>query len=379
MKSFRFTSILLIILAAVGIAYAVCPAYIRRAVMHQRPGVSDYKLFDNRIVAAGNYQPWTQREGFDKREIPGAYTKTFRKFKTLAFLVIKNEEVIFEKYWDGYSSDTRSNSFSMAASVLGLLVGIAMDEGWIKGIDQPVGDFLPDFKTGPKKNITVRHLMEMSSGLSWDEASSGLFATGTKAYYGNNLTELALNQEVIKEPGKLFEYKGGNTVLLALVLEKATGRKVGTYASEKLWKPLGAKNDAWWSLDNPDGIEKAFCCYNSDARDFARLGQLILFRGNWYGQQLVSGAFLNQALLPAAHLRDENGKPVDYFGWHWWLARYRGYDIYYMRGTNGQYVIAIPEMKTVIVRLGRFQSSELIKGIPSDFFAWVDAGLELAK
>ncbi len=379
MKKFRFTSILLIILVVLAAAWALCPQYLRKALIYQQVDIDDYKIFDNRIVTAGNPQPWEEMAGFDKREVPELYRQSFEEFKTVAFLVVKNEKIVFEKYWDGYSADSRSNSFSMAKSIVGLLIGIALDEGYINSVDQPVGDFLPEFAEGEKAKVTIRHLLEMSSGLSWDEAYSSAFSMTTKGYYGRNLAELVLNQEVLREPGTYHDYKSGNTQLLALILEKATHQKMSTYASEKLWKPMGASHDAWWCIDKPDGIEKAYCCFNSNARDFARFGQLILFNGNWYGKQLVSKDFLTKALTPVSHLTDENGKPVDYYGWQWWMMTYKGRQVYYMRGLNGQYVIILPATQTVIVRLGHKRSDDRINGTPVDFFSWLDAGIELSE
>lgn len=379
MKHFRFTRILMVILIILGIAYAGCPQYLRKALVYQQAGIEDYKIFDNRIVASGDYQPWSELPGFASRELPQQYVKPFEDLKTVAFLVVKDDKVVFEKYWDGYSEESKSNSFSMAKSIISLLIGIAMDEGYIKSVDQPVADFLPEFKAGDKAKVTIRHLLEMSSGLSWDEAYSSAFSMTTKGYYGKDLTSLVIDQEVVQEPGKYHSYKSGNTQLLAMVLERATRQKVSTYASEKLWKPLGAHHDAWWSLDRSNGIEKAYCCFNTNARDFARFGQLLLFNGNWYGKQIVSESYLKQALTPVSHLTDEEGKNVDYYGWQFWLTSHKGHNVWYMRGINGQYVIAIPDTRTVIVRLGHKRSSERINGIPADFFTWIDAGMELAE
>lgn len=378
MNKFRFTRILLIIIAVLAVAYAVCPQYLRKALIYQQPDIDDYTIFDNRVVASGNYEPWAEVPGFNQKNIPDTYKKQFEKFKTVAFLVVKDQKIQFEKYWEGYSSDSKSNSFSMAKSIISLLIGIALDEGSIKSVDQPIGDFLPEFKEGEKAKVTIRQLLEMSSGLSWDEAYSSAFSMTTKGYYGQDLPGLVLNQTVLREPGKFYDYKSGNTELLAIILERATGQKVSSYASEKLWKPMGAQHDALWSIDQPNGVEKAYCCFNTDVRDFARFGQLILNHGKWNDKQLVSESYLNQALTPASHLIDENGKNVDYYGWQWWLMKYRGYQVYYMRGINGQYVIVVPALNTVIVRLGHKRATERIAGTPADFFTWIDAGLELA-
>jgi CubicO group peptidase (beta-lactamase class C family) len=200
----------------------------------------------------------------------------------------------------------------------------------------------------------------------------------TKGYYGKDLPGLVLNQTVLHEPGRFYDYKSGNTQLLAIILERATHTKVSSYASEKLWKPMGAMHDALWSLDQQNGIEKAFCCFNTNARDFARFGQLILNHGKWNGKQLVSESWLNRSLTPSNHLVDADGKKVDYYGWQWWIMKYKGYQLFYMRGVNGQYVIVVPELNTLIVRLGHKRSTERINGTPADFFTWIDAGLELA-
>jgi len=378
MKNFRFTRILVIIVAVLAVAFALCPQYLRKALIYQQADIDDYTIFDNRVVAAGNYEPWTEMPGYNQKEVPATYEKEFKKYKTVAFLVIKDQKILFEKFWDGYSTDSRSNSFSMAKSIVSMLIGVAIDEGAIKSVDQSIGDYLPRFHDGDISKVTIRHLLEMSSGLSWDEAYSSAFSMTTKGYYGKDLPGLVLNQTLLREPGKFFDYKSGNTQLLAMILERATGQKVSTYASEKLWKPLGAQHDALWSIDQPNGVEKAYCCFNTDDRDFARFGLLMMNHGRWYDKQLVSESYMNQALTPASHLVDENGKNVDYYGWQFWLMKYGGYTVNYMRGINGQYIIAIPDLNILIVRLGHKRSTERIDGTPADFFTWIDAGMEIA-
>jgi CubicO group peptidase (beta-lactamase class C family) len=378
MNRFRFTRILLIAVAILAVAYAMSPLYLRYALLYQQPDLDDYTIFSNRVVMAGEYQPWSESPGFGSKTIPQTYEKQFDKLKTVAFLVIKEEKIVFEKYWKGYSAESRFNSFSMAPSIVSLLIGAAVDEGYIKSVDQPAGDFIPAFRTGDKAKITIRHLLEMSSGLSWDESYSSLTSMTTKGYYGDDINSLVLEQAVVREPGIYFDYKSGNTQLLAIILAYATGRNISTYASEKLWIPMGAQGDALWSMDKATVVEKAFCCFNANMRDFARIGELALNRGRWFDRQLVSESYMNQAFAPSGQLIDSQSKLVSYYGWQWWLMNYRGYSVYYMMGLNGQYVIAVPELKMVIVRFGKKSSTELIRGIPADFFTWFDAGMELA-
>lgn len=378
MKRYRFTRILLLIVAAIAVVFAVSPKYLQKAIFYQNADLDDYTIFDNRVVPAADYEPWRESAGFGRKDIPGPYVKEFEKLKTVAFLVIKDQNIVFEKFWEGYSADSKSNSFSMANSIISLLIGAAIDDGFIQGVDQPVGDFITEFKEGDKAKVTVRHLLEMSSGLSWDETNTGLFSMTSKGYYGDDLTGMVLTLAVTREPGRFFDYKSGDAEILALILERSTHQKVSSYASDKLWKPMGASHDALWSVDRSNGIEKAFCCFNTNVRDFARFGQLILNHGKWNNQQLVSEAYLNRALTPASHLLDRDNKSVDFYGWQWWTRKYRGYHVFYMCGLNGQYVIVIPQLQTVIVRLGHKSSSDKIDGIPADFFTWIDAGLELS-
>lgn len=379
MRNFRFTKIILITIVVIGLLYFACPPYLRMALIYQTVDIDDYKIFTNRTVIAGQALPWAESPDFNTREVPEQFQADFEKYKTVAFLVIQKNQIIFEQYWDDYSANSLSNSFSMAKSIVSLLTGIAMDEGYIRSVDDPIGMYLPEYKEGEKSKVTIRHLLEMSSGLSWDEAYASPFSMTTKGYYGQNLAELVLQQEALYPPGEIHEYKSGNTQLLALILESATGESVSAYTSQKLWKPMGAEQDALWSLDKEQGVEKAYCCFNSNARDFARFGKLILDNGAINGIQLVSAAYLEQALTPATHLKNSDGEMVDDYGWQWWMLDYQGHHVKYMRGVNGQYVFVIPDQELIIVRLGHERSKERLDDVPIDIFTYLGAGLEIIK
>jgi CubicO group peptidase (beta-lactamase class C family) len=264
---------------------------------------------------------------------------------------VKNDSIRYEQYWDRYQANSLSNSFSVAKSFIGTLVGIATDEGKIKSIDEPISNYLDWLATGKSAELTIRQVLTMSADLNWDEQYSSLFSITTKAYYGTDLSKIAHSLKVIGTPGKVFNYQSGCTVLLAMLVEKATGKTVSEYASEKLWKPLGAEFSARWSLDHYDGQEKSFCCFYSTARDFARLGQLFLDSGNWKGHQIVSKKWVVESTRPAP-LLDEDGKPNESYGYQWWLTQYGGHRIFYARGLSGQYIVVIPDQRIVMVRLG---------------------------
>jgi CubicO group peptidase (beta-lactamase class C family) len=240
----------------------------------------------------------------------------------------------------------------MAKSYVSALVGAAIREGKIKSVDQSVSDFLPWFKDGEKKNILIKHLLTMSSGLEWDEAYANPFSVTTEAYYGDNLPSLFEKQKVESQPGKEFSYKSGDTQLLGFIVEKATGKSLAEYAEEKLWQPMGAEHDAYWSLDKQNGHEKAYCCINSNARDFARLGYLYMHKGNWKGKQLIDSSYVDSSTT-CANLSFQGGK-CDFYGYQWWVVpEYKGTKVFYARGILGQAIVVVPEWNMIAVRLGK--------------------------
>ncbi|HEX8515141.1 MAG TPA: serine hydrolase [Bacteroidia bacterium] len=341
------------------------------------PSISEFDIFDNRVVKAGTEQKWPHSKEYNSKKIPAALEPKFTEMQTIAFVVVKNDSLIHEQYWDGFNADSRSNSFSMAKTFVGILVGAAIDEGKIKSVDQPVGDFLPEFKEGDNSRLTIKHLLTMSSGINFDEDYVSPFAYPAQAYYGSDLKKLTYGYKVSEESGKVFKYLSGNTELLAFILMKATGKSLSEYMSEKLWKPLGAKNDALWSLDSKDGMEKAYCCFNSNAPDFARLGQLFLDSGKWNGSQVINKEYVARSIVPA-ELNDPDGKKIDNYGYAWWIIpEYRGHYIYYARGILGQYIICIPDKKMVVVRLGSKREKPQGNAHPADMFYYVDAALDM--
>ncbi len=340
------------------------------------PSITEYKIFDNREIKAGNYQKWNAAKAYNSKQLTDAAQQEFSKLQTIAFVVVKNDSLIHEQYWDGFSQDSHSNSFSMAKSFVSILIGMAIDEGKIKSVDQPVSDFLPEYLEGQNSKITIKHLLTMSSGINFDEDYVSPFAYPAKAYYGNDLQKLTYSYKAKDEPGKEFIYLSGNTELLSFILAKATGKTISEYASEKLWKPLGAKNNAFWSLDHNNGKEKAYCCFNSNAPDFARIGELYLDSGKWNGQQLISPQYVINSTMPADLLSD--GHKNDEYGYAWWLMPdYKGHRIFYARGILGQYIICIPDQKMVIVRLGSKRKTKDMTPHPPDVYLYIDAALEM--
>lgn len=375
----RVLQVVLVVIIVLSLVYAFLPGYLQQAVVHLFPGIEDYRIFSNRIVPAGVAQPWTEDVLYNRQEIPEEYIDEFLSYEPVSFLVIHEGNILFEQYYDGFGPESISNSFSMAKSIVALLIGAVLDDGHIESLDQPVKDFLPGYEIARDGKVTIRHLLEMSSGLSWDEQYASPFSITTQAYYGSDLEGLLQPIGYEGTPGKKFDYTSGTTQLLGFILQEATGVTISEYASQKLWKPMGAEHDALWSLDREDGMEKTYCCFNATARDFARLGQLVLQGGSWNGEQLIPEDFVREAVSASGNLVDDDYNIVDYYGFQFWILSHEGYEIPHFRGILGQYIFVIPELDAVVVRLGHDRADERRDNIPIDAFLYIDIALDLLR
>lgn len=347
--------------------------YLLRAVRityfngHSTAFLDDYKYFDNRIIEKSNQpQPWNLAKNYNQVKPTDKLEQLHKEIGTVAFLIIKNDSIWNENYYDNYNKDTKSNSFSMAKSIVSASLGKAIMEGKIKNLDTKVADFFPEFKKGKSAQMTVGDLSSMSSGLEWDEAYYDPFSITTQAYFDENLTPVILNLKSIEEPGETYKYLSGNTQLLAMCIEKAVGKSLADYVSESFWKPMGAESDAFWQTDKKDGMVKAFCCIASNARDFARFGKLYLQHGKWNGQQILDSAFVAKSITPRF-------KDSPQYGYGWWLSTFNNKKVLYMRGHLGQYVIVVPEDNLIIVRLGNHdQPSTTGSPHSDDFYVYLE-------
>ncbi|MEI7594549.1 MAG: serine hydrolase [Bacteroidota bacterium] len=371
--------VLVALIALITISYFCMPYYVQRALIYQKPNIDDYKIFDNREIKNSNPIPWNKSVFYCKSKIDKSLREKIESFKTAAFVVVQNDSILYEEYWDGYNEQTISNSFSVAKSVVSLLIGIAVDEKKISSINDPIFKYLPDFPNLKNDSLTIRNVLKMSSGLDWNEEYAALFSPTTKAYYGKDLIELIKGVKVSEKPGVVFRYLSINTQILALVVEKATGKPVSKYAEEKIWSKIGAEHDALWSVDKKEGMEKAYCCFNSTAKDFARIGKLILNKGKWNNQQIVSEKYILESTTASSDLKDKDGKKVDFYGYQWWYLNYKGLKIPYARGILGQYIFVIPEKNAVVVRLGHERSSSYEGSFPSDILMYLETALTILK
>lgn len=328
--------------------------------------IGDAKFFDTRTVDAGVAKPWPVSENLNSVKLADKLRSSLEETKSVAFLMVEKGKVVYEEYWDDYSDSSRSNSFSAAKSITTMLTQCAIQDGFIESWDQKVHDFIPELSGDYANELTLRHLSTMTAGLDFNEHYTNPFDITAKLYYSPDVEKLLIDEvPVFRMPGT-YEYQSGATQLLGLSVMKAAGRTLAEYASEKLWKPLGATHSAEWHLDSKNGKELAFCCFNTNARDFARFGQMMLQKGNFNGVQILDSTFVNLATQPFA---------VPFYGHSFWLTEDYGTPVFYQRGILGQYIIVIPEKELVIVRLGH-QRLENVDNHPKDFRVIVEEVLK---
>jgi len=307
--------------------------------------IDDGKFFPSHTISKGNPKPWQTDINYNKNPLSPDLEKHLIETESVSFLVIQHGKLLQERYWDGYSKNTASNSFSIAKTVTVLLLGKAIDDGRIMNINQKFSDFYPQYSDKELgNNLTLRNLATMEAGLDWKENYKNPFSPNAAAYYGFSLADVAFQKNLKQIPGEKFEYQSGATQLLGFAVGRAVGMPLASYASAKLWKPLGMEQNAEWSTDET-GIEKTFCCIQSNARDFAKLGSLLLHRGKVDGIPLINETFVDQMLTPT-----ENSNGI--YGMGVWTNYDAKIHHYYLRGLHGQYVIVVPEYDMIIVRLG---------------------------
>ena len=372
MKTWK--KILIAIPVAVIIAYLCLPFYAKKALIYWFPTIDDLNIFEHATVhAPDSCWEWAISDKYNSYKLSKKDSAYIDDMKTVSFLVIRNDSILYETYRGGWNDTLTSNLFSATKSIVGMLVGIAMDEGKIGSVDDKVMKYIPEYNRGRQKDITIRNLLTMSAGMDWDEAYASLFSVTTHGYYGNDLYKLIMGLDIVDTPGVQYSYRSGETQLLSFVLEAATGETISKYAEKKLWRPMMAGQDAFWLLDEKNGDEKSFCCFHTTARDAARFGRLMLNMGNWNGRQLVSRKYMEEALAPASYLKDQWGKdPLTYYGYQTWIMNYNGERCPYFRGMLGQYIIAIPSKNAVVVRLGHKRSREYVKELTTDIIQYME-------
>ncbi|MFN5642562.1 MAG: serine hydrolase domain-containing protein [Sphingobacteriales bacterium] len=370
-------SILVLLLTLVALSYTPQFSHLRNFIIWGKHTIHDYKSHPSReITKSSNPQPWPYDSLYNKKEIPKALLDSIDKNNTHAFLVIQNGKLLYERYWDGYDTARLSGSFSAAKSIISLLIGIALDEGKIKSLEEPAGNYLPHFKTNGLDKVRIKDLLTMSSGTNYKESDKGYFSLNASAYYGDDIEYMIAQLKQKEDPGIHWEYRSGDTQVLGLIVEKVFGQSITELVSERFAEPMGTEATGLWLLDGNKNHEKSFCCYNAIARDYARFGQLLLNKGKWNDKQIISSAYVKEATSPASHLKDptEKNNPVDYYGYQYWILHYKTTS-FAMNGLFGQYVYSIPEYNAVVVRLGESKIGRFVHHFQTENFVYIDAAL----
>jgi CubicO group peptidase (beta-lactamase class C family) len=268
---------------------------------------------------------------------------------TISFLIIRNDTILYEKYNGKYADTSLVSSFSMVKPMISTLIGIAISEGKIKSIDNPITDYLTEFRNKPGfDKITVKNLLQHTSGIKFTDQEFNIVSDNAEFYWGHDLRKDMTELTVKTAPNLEFHYSSANTQLLALIIERVTNKPVSNYLETKIWKPLGMEASAYWSLDKEgdNSMEKAFCCLQARTIDFAKFGRLYLNKGNWEGNQIVSSDWVEQSTHS-----DPTNNNRHYYNNNWGIGPLK-YNSFYAVGLYGQYLYLYPEKNIQIIRFG---------------------------
>ncbi|MFB0537477.1 MAG: serine hydrolase domain-containing protein [Anaerolineae bacterium] len=337
------------------------PDTVYRMIRYNVTGVDDFRIFPSRPLKASQ-TPFRFMDGKDEARVPLtvpfgenediSLDELLHSNDTLAFLVIKGNSILYEQYFNGHSPSSISLSFSIAKSILSILVGCTIEDGYIQSVDQPVTDFVPELASTGFADVTIEHLLQMTSGMKYAE-NDNPFGIHPRLYYTANLEHELVKLDLREPPGQEFNYKSGDTALLGLILSRALDPQTITeYMQDRLWEPLGMEFDGLWNIDHEgDGLEKTWCCIGATARDFAKFGRLYLNYGNWDGNQVVSRSWVERSTRV-----DTTAGSVWNYQYQWWLVSREAGD-YNANGHLGQYLYLHPENDLIIVRLGNSSGS----------------------
>ncbi|HEU0202210.1 MAG TPA: serine hydrolase, partial [Burkholderiaceae bacterium] len=279
------------------------------------------------------------------------FAEFMHETETLAFLVVRDDELLYEGYFNGATRESSVTSFSVAKSFVSALVGCAIADGSIGSVEDPVTRYVPELleRDARYRDVRLRHLLAMSSGIRYIER--GLpWSDDSTTYYAPDLRAAAVSSPIDGPPGQSFHYNNFHPLLLGLVIERATKRSVARYLEERLWKPLGMEAPASWSLDSErSGFEKMESGINARAIDFAKFGRLFLNRGRWNGVQVIPEAWVEESTR-----LDTASDPAPKYQYLWWVnARVAPRHHFFAAGKYGQFIYVMPEKGLVFVRFGR--------------------------
>ncbi|WP_196138139.1 serine hydrolase [Aliikangiella sp. G2MR2-5] len=276
--------------------------------------------------------------------------------RTTGFIVLKDSQIVFEKYFSGHNKDRLHISWSVNKSIVSALIGIAISEGYIDNVNQPVTRYAPEFTESGYDGVSIENVLQMSSGVSFNEDYADFYSDinrmGRVIALGASINEFAATLKAHKPQGKFHHYVSMDTQVLGVVLKNAVGKSPSEYLHEKIWSKLGMRSDAKWLVDDT-GMELAFGTLNVTLRDYARFGLLFQNRGNWLGEQIIpEDWFLRSTTPDKPHLMPGDNRYSSSkfgYGYQWWVPDSSKND-FMARGVYGQYIYVNPQQKIVIVK-----------------------------
>lgn len=369
---FLIVALLAVAFILVAWVFVAGPVVVLRVIRFGDTQIDDFKHYPARHLRA-NPAPFRFTDGDDMERVANsiisnngrtvALEELLAANDTIAFLVIQDDTIFYERYFQDHTPDALSQSFSVAKSVTSALIGVAIQDGIIRSVDQSVTGYVPELAGAGFDRVTIRDLLTMTSGSSYVE-NDNPFGIHVILNYTQDLEGRILGFRVEDEPGTVWRYKSGDNALLALILDRALHpRTITEYTQERLWTPLGMEYDGMWSLDREgDGLEKTWCCLAAAARDFAKVGRLYLHQGMWEDQRIFPEDWARASIQPGV---PPDAWPTDYaaigvrnYGYQWWLLSEADND-YLALGKDGQYIYVNPATDVTIVRLG-WSSGELL-------------------
>lgn len=337
--------------------------------------IDDYKVQPTKIIKASNPQPWQLHEKYNQVELSENMLNYHKEKESIAFLIIKDGQLLTEKYFKEGSETHLSGVWSITKTYTCLLILKAVEDGLITSIDDPVKKYIPELNINQNDTLTLRHLASMSAGLYWDEWSHEPHALITKLNFYNDLEKFTINDIYsIGESGKVQHYNSGATQMLGTVLKRVLVEKTITdYLAEKFWQPLGFEHDGLFILDSKrNKNEKTYGGIVSTARNVSKLGQLILDEGVWNGKQILSDS--DMQLIKTIPYQNTT------YTFGLWTGLYEGSRFYYQSGFRGQLCITFPEHNLVITRLGHKTSPRSnIEDVKPDTYEFIKEALRIVK
>lgn len=321
--------------------------------------INDYKRFPAREVRASKENTFHFTEAKNKAgfSLPEKFNESgdypnleafLEDRKTTAFLIIRNDTILFEKFFSDFDNTSIFPSFSVAKSFVSALVGCAVAEGKIGSINDPVTKYLPEMRKNGFDRVSIQNLLNMRSGILFNEGYYNPFGEMAKFYYGKNLRKYTLELEVTQQPGNNYEYQSGNTQILAMILERSTGMSLPEYLEKKIWKTAGMEYDASWNYDSKKHKQtKAFCCLNARLTDFAKFGRLYLNKGSYNGDQVIPRDWIELTKTNTTNSIDSGGYPYHF---HWRVLEDGSM---FAKGILGQYIYIDPTSDAILIRFGK--------------------------